>query len=238
MMSFKATYLGSNGWILDFNKCRLLIDPWLEGDLVFPPGEWFFKGSLENDIPVPKNIDLILITQGLPDHCHIKTLLKFSKEIDIVCPKSAFNLLSKNGFSSIKLISPQEIVNLKGLRIEATSGAKVPHTENGYIVEGYEGSFYIEPHGFFDKNIKERKLDAVITPTKDLGLPFVGNFIKGNDVLPKLIKSFKPNYVLSSTTGGDVKFSGILNKFIKIKDNEKILGSKLKELKTMESINL
>ena len=65
-MSFKATYLGSNGWIIEFERHKIVIDPWIKGDLVFPLGEWFFKGTLSKEIPTPKNINLILITQGLP----------------------------------------------------------------------------------------------------------------------------------------------------------------------------
>ena len=37
-MTFEAKYLGSNGWLIKFDKTNLLIDPWLTGDLVFPPG--------------------------------------------------------------------------------------------------------------------------------------------------------------------------------------------------------
>ena len=39
-MTFEATYLGSNGWLIKFKKTNLIIDPWLKGDLIFPPGEW------------------------------------------------------------------------------------------------------------------------------------------------------------------------------------------------------
>ena len=49
-MTFEATYLGSNGWLIKFEKTNLIIDPWLKGDLIFPPGEWFFKGSLEEEV--------------------------------------------------------------------------------------------------------------------------------------------------------------------------------------------
>ena len=73
-MTFEATYLGSNGWFIKFKKTNLIIDPWLKGDLIFPPGEWFLKGSLEEEISMDKNIDIILLTQGLPDHCHVPTL--------------------------------------------------------------------------------------------------------------------------------------------------------------------
>ena len=60
-MAFEATYLGSNGWLIKFQKTNLIIDPWLKGDLIFPPGEWFFKGSLKEEILIDKDIDLSLI---------------------------------------------------------------------------------------------------------------------------------------------------------------------------------
>ena len=97
-MTFEATYLGSNGWLIKFKKTNLIIDPWLKGDLIFPPGEWFFKGSLEKEISIDKKIDIILLTQGLPDHCHIPTLEMFRKDILIICPKSAVETLKKNWF--------------------------------------------------------------------------------------------------------------------------------------------
>tara|TARA_B100000131_G_scaffold309331_1_gene339687 strand:+ start:1505 stop:2218 length:714 start_codon:yes stop_codon:yes gene_type:complete len=235
-MAYKATYLGSNGWIIDFTNCKLLIDPWIEGELIFPPGEWFFKGSLRNKISTPQGVDTILITQSLPDHCHIPSLMKFKKDITIICPKSALNLLKENGFTNVNVISPSEQINLKGLTIEATNGAKVPQVENGYIVESPKGSFYIEPHGYFDENIKGRKLDAVITPTKDLSLPLFGDFIKGTKVLPKLIDCFNPNYILSSTTGGDAEFTGILNNFIKVEEIKRSLQIPILDLNCMESV--
>ena len=76
-MTFEATYLGSNGWLIKFEKTNLIIDPWLTGDLIFPPGEWFFKGSLKNEIIIEEDINIILLTQGLADHCHIPSLNKF-----------------------------------------------------------------------------------------------------------------------------------------------------------------
>ena len=107
-MTFEATYLGSNGWLIKFKKTNLIIDPWLKGDLIFPPGEWFFKGSLEEEISIDKKIDIILLTQGLPDHCHVPTLEMFRKDIPIICPKSAVETLEKIGFSSIKMLKPTE----------------------------------------------------------------------------------------------------------------------------------
>ncbi len=236
-MSFEATYLGSNGWLINFRKNNLIIDPWLKGDLIFPPGEWFFKGSLEEEILINKEIDIILLTQGLPDHCHVPTLEMFKKDIPIICPKSAVETLEKIGFSSIKMLKPTEKTNQFNLCFEATAGAPVPQIENGYIVKDDQNNgFYIEPHGYLDENLKKQNLDAVITPTKNLELPLLGSFVKGADVIPKLINKFNPKFILSSTVGGDAKYSGILNNFISVKDYKEESNYNLVDLKSMESI--
>ena len=236
-MTFEATYLGSNGWFIKFKKLNLIIDPWLKGDLIFPPGEWFFKGSLEQEITIDKKIDIILLTQGLPDHCHIPTLEMFRKDIPIICPKSASEILEKIGFSSIKILKPTEKTNQFNLSFEATAGAPVPQIQNGYIVKDNENnSFYIEPHGYLDENINKQNLDAVITPTKNLELPIVGPFVKGADVLPKLISKFNPKFILSSTVGGDAKYSGFLNNFISVEEFKEESKCNLVDLETMQSI--
>ena len=67
MMAFEATYLGSNGWLIKFKKTNLIIDPWLKGDLIFPPGEWFFKGSLEEEISIDKKICLLYTSDAADD---------------------------------------------------------------------------------------------------------------------------------------------------------------------------
>ena len=40
------------------------------------------------------------------------------------------------------------------------------------------------------ENLKSQEIDAVITPTINLELPIVGSFVKGADILPKLIDTF------------------------------------------------
>jgi len=235
-MTFKATYLGSNGWVIEFKKAKVVIDPWLLGDLIFPPGGWFFKGTLKDEIPTPENIDLILLTQGLPDHCHIPSLKKFPKQTDIICSKSAYKILDNLNFESINIMEPGQNLKFNDIKIEATSGASVPQIENGYILETNEGGFYIEPHGFLDTKIKPRKLDAVITPTKNLELPILGPFVKGADVIPNLVKLFNPSYILSSTTGGDAEFSGILNSFISLEEYNEFLECNILDLDQMQSV--
>ena len=215
-MSVKATYYGANGWLIELDKTRILIDPWLQGDLTFPPGDWLIKGKLANEIEVPRNIDLLLLTQGQPDHAHPPTLKKIDRLIPVIASKAASKVVRKIGFTKINTLKPGEYFKNNNLNIQATSGASVPNTENGYIIDSSLGSIYIEPHGFLDKKIKPRNIDLLITPVIDYSLPLAGKFIKGKTVLPQLLKIFNPKTILASTTGGDITFTGIINNLIKV----------------------
>ena len=215
-MTIKATYYGANGWLIELNKTRILIDPWLCGDLTFPPGDWLIKGELSKEIDVPSDIDYLLLTQGQPDHSHPPTLKKIDKGITVIASEAASNVVSQLGFKKINILKPGEIYKNKKLFIQATSGASVPNLENGYILDFGFDSIYIEPHGFLDKNIKPRYIDLIITPVIDFSLPLAGKFIKGKTVLPQLLKLFNPSVILASTTGGDITFTGIVNNLIKV----------------------
>jgi hypothetical protein len=66
----------------------------------------------------------------------------------------------------------------------------------------------------------------------------VGSFVKGADVLPKLINTFNPKYVLSSTAGGEAKYTGLLNKFISVQEYAEEVKCNLVNLKTMDSVKI
>ena len=215
-MTIKATYYGANGWLVEMDQTRILLDPWLNGDLTFPPGDWLIKGELIKEIEVPSDIDFLLLTQGQPDHAHPPTLEKINKGIPVIASEAASKVVRQIGFTKIITLKPGKNFKNNNLNIQATSGAPVPNIENGYIIDSGIDSIYIEPHGFLDKELKARNIDILITPVIDFSLPLFGKFIKGKTVLPELIKLFNPSTVLASTTGGDIKFTGMINKLIKV----------------------
>tara|TARA_B100001250_G_scaffold395789_1_gene401079 strand:+ start:368 stop:1135 length:768 start_codon:yes stop_codon:yes gene_type:complete len=213
-MGIKATYYGANGWLLEFDKIKILIDPWLKGDLTFPPGDWLIKGELTKELDIPQDINYLLLTQGQPDHSHPPTLEQINKNVPVIGSKAASKVVKRIGFKHVTTLNPGEYYKYKDLNILATSGAAVPNLENGYIIDCNLDSVYIEPHGFLDKKIKPRDLDLVISPVVDFSLPLAGKFIKGKSVLPELIKLFNPSIIFASTTGGDIKFTGLINNLI------------------------
>jgi hypothetical protein len=209
--SITATYLGANGWLLDFaGGPRLLVDPWLSGPLQFGPGDWLLKGELADPQPVPEGVDLLLLTQALSDHCHPPSLALLPKTIPVVGSAAAAQRVRSLGFQSATALRPGERHGVGALTITATAGAAVPQVENGYLLDHPSGSLYLEPHGFLSPDLPARPLTAVITPVIDVGLPLAGAFVRGRTALPQLLERFRPATVLASTTGGDVRFSGVL----------------------------
>ncbi|MEC8442508.1 MAG: MBL fold metallo-hydrolase [Cyanobacteriota bacterium] len=210
-MTLAATYFGANGWLLEFDQLKVLVDPWLRGTLSFPPGAWLLKGELPRNQTVPDNLDLLLLTQGLADHAHPATLELLPRDLPVIGSVTAAGVVQRLGFSNVTALKPGETTVHRGLNVYASAGAPVPQVENGYVLEHPAGSLYLEPHGFLDPKLEARKLDAVITPMVDLGLPLFGAFVKGCSVVPQLVERFQPSTVLASTSGGDVRFSGALS---------------------------
>ena len=209
-----ATYFGANGWLLEFAELRVLVDPWLRGPLVFPPGPWFFQGQIGHRFEIPQGLDLLLLTQGLDDHTHPETLKLLPHSLPVLGSAAAAAKARKLGFSSVAALTPGQSWSLGALSITATAGAPVPQVENGYLLSHPEGSLYLEPHGYLPANLPPQPLDAVITPVVDLGLPLAGAFVRGRSVLPDLLERFSPQTVLASTAGGAVEFSGWLNRWL------------------------
>jgi hypothetical protein len=213
-MALHATYFGANGWLLEFDGLRVLLDPWLTGSLSFPPGPWFLQGELPRPWPVPEQLDLLLLTQGLPDHTHTASLALLPKDLPVVASTTAAATVRELGFRSVTALRPGQQHQMGDLGITATAGAPVPQVENGYLLQHPGVRLYLEPHGFLPADLQAQPLDAVITPVVDLGLPVAGAFVKGRGVLPQLLSRFSPRTVLASSAGGDVSFTGLLTRLL------------------------
>ncbi|CAN1137815.1 hypothetical protein LINPERPRIM_LOCUS23099 [Linum perenne] len=79
---FKLTYLEGNSWLWEVDGLKILVDPILVGNLdfgipwLYDAAKKFLKTFQLSDLP---EVDCLLITQSLDDHCHLKTLKPFSE---------------------------------------------------------------------------------------------------------------------------------------------------------------
>ena len=231
----QLTYFDSNSWLIEFENMRILLDPWLVGDLTFSGATWLFKGSKNKQYSIPENIDLILLSQGLEDHAHPPTLEQLDKNIPVVASPNGAKVARELGYSSVTALEHGEIYNLKNkLEIKALPGSLIgPNTvENGYLLEGVESSktMYYEPHGYHSEEIKNiDSVDVIVTPLISLKLPLLGAVIKGQKTALELCKRLKPQVILSTAAGGDVSFEGMITSILKAEGSVEKFQQQLKQ---------
>jgi L-ascorbate metabolism protein UlaG (beta-lactamase superfamily) len=209
----QLTWLDNNSWLIKMSDKTILLDPWLVGDLSFGNMLWLFQGTKTVDRPLPTNIDLILLSQGLPDHAHPPTLAVLDRSIPVVCSPNAAQLVQKLGYQQVTSLAHDESYRFADIEIKAVPGSVVGPTtiENGYILRSGDSSLYYEPHGNHSPILaNEAAIDVVITPLINLKLPLVGAVLKGQATALELCKLLKPQFILPTAAGGDVKFEGLL----------------------------
>jgi L-ascorbate metabolism protein UlaG (beta-lactamase superfamily) len=219
------TWLDSNSWLVEFGEgetlTRVLVDPWLVGDLMFGNAKWFFRGFRKADREIPQNIDLIVLSQGLEDHAHPATLKALDKSIPVLGSPSAAKVATALGFTQVTELAHDRVFTLgNAVKIQAIEGAPVGPTtkENAYVMKDLATgtTLYYEPHGYHSPKLKAiGEIDIVVTPMIDLKLPIVGAFIKGTSTALELAKWVKPQVMVPTSAGGDIEFEGILVKALK-----------------------
>ncbi len=212
------TWFSSNTWLIEMAGLRILLDPWLVGDLTFSNLDWLFKGSCV-DRSLPDRLDLILLSQGLEDHAHPETLKLFDRSIPVVTSPNAARVVTALGYSQITTLNHGQIYHhVDQLEITATTGSLVGPTtiENGYVLRDLvnQNSLYYEPHGSHDPALKQfAPVDVVITPIVDLKLPLGIPIIRGDTALT-VAEWLQPQIMLPSAAPGDVSYEGLLVNFL------------------------
>jgi L-ascorbate metabolism protein UlaG (beta-lactamase superfamily) len=202
---------------------RILLDPWLVDSLIFNNLDWLFKGYRTQDRPIPTNINLILLSQGLEDHAHPPTLKQLDKNIQVVASPNAAKVVKELGYTNITILNHGETFTLNNqVEIKALPGSQIGPTllENAYLLRELVSGLklYYEPHGNHSPQLQQfAPVDVVITPIIDLSLPLGLPIIKGMNSALEVAKCLKPQIILPTAAGGDVQFEGILNNFLQAK---------------------
>lgn len=215
------TWLDSNSWLIEMGGKKILLDPWLVGPLVFGNIDWLFKGTRSTEHPIPENIDLILLSQGLEDHAHPPTLKRLDRNIPVVASPNAAKVVQELGYISVTALPHGETFILnQSVEIKAVPGSSLGPTlvENGYLLKELESglTLYYEPHGNHSPSLKQvSPIDVVITPIVDLALPLVGPIIKGTNSALEVAKCLQPQVMLPTAAAGEVTYDGLLTKFLR-----------------------
>ncbi|GFQ08026.1 hypothetical protein PHJA_002946600, partial [Phtheirospermum japonicum] len=203
-----------NSWLWEVGGAKILVDPILVGNLdfgipwLYDAAKKFLRNFKLEDLP---EIDCLLITQSLDDHCHLKTLGPLSQRLPnlrVISTPNAKSLLDPL-FSNVTYLEPGQNSEIKvnngsSVNIRATAGPVLgppwQRPENGYIVTSPKGqlSLYYEPHCVYDKNFVEKeRAHIVITPVIKQLLPSF-TLVSGQDDAVRLAKLLQAKYVISS----------------------------------------
>ncbi len=210
------TWLDNNSWLIELEDQRILLDPWLVGDLTFGNQNWLFKASRSHSRPIPDAIDLILLSQGLEDHAHPPTLNVLDRSIPVLASPNAAKVVRKLGYKQVTAIAHGESFILANrLRIQAVPGSPIGPllTENGYLLRGLTNgsSLYYEPHGFHSPVLQqEDPVDVVITPLVNLEVPLLGPILQGAKTALQVTQWLKPRVIIPTAAGGDITSEGLL----------------------------
>lgn len=251
----KLTYLEFNGWVWELDGgFRVLVDPILDGNLDFGI-PWLFdaaKKTLKNNDGLDlAGVDLLLITQSLDDHCHLRTLTRISAatpNLPVVTTPNARPIVSALPFANVTYIEPGESTTVGGGTIEvlATAGPVLgppwQRPENGYIITttttGH--SLYYEPHCVYDAAfLRDRGLraDVLITPVIRQLLPANFTLVSGQEDAVDLAKQLRPSYVVPMSNGEfDAKglLTAILTRQGTVEAFKALLREALPEVQVME----
>ncbi|MGF1570374.1 MAG: MBL fold metallo-hydrolase [Nodosilinea sp.] len=230
-----VTWLDSNTWLWQIGGKRILVDPWLVGELVFGGQTWLFRGEHPAPRPLPEAVDLILLSQGLEDHAHPPTLTALDRAIPVVGSASAAKVARDLGYANVVALEHGETFTLAGaVTIKAVPGSPVGPTlvENGYVVRDLVTgqSLFYEPHGFHQPSLKqEGPIDVVVTPVLDLALPLLGPIIRGQKGALELVEWLNPQIILPTADAGEVRYSGLLISVLKALGGRETLQAAIQE---------
>jgi CMP-N-acetylneuraminate monooxygenase len=98
-------YLSHATILLSYKNINLITDPWLFGS-AFNTGWWLKREPTKDIEEIISKVNYIYISHNHPDHLHIRTLNKFSKDTIIITPNfkssSSYKILNRLGFKNIK----------------------------------------------------------------------------------------------------------------------------------------
>lgn len=219
----KLTWIDLNSWIFQLAGKTILVDPWLVDPMVFYGQSWLFT-AYHKTPPVFKPdtlppIDLILLSQGVDDHCHVPTLKQLDRSIPVVASPTAAKVVTQLQFQQVIPLSPWQSVTIDQLSLQATRGAEIQpgQVENGFLLTDLiaQETLYYEPHTFPGKDAAQiGTVDVAIAPVVGQVFPLLGQVIMGPDETLNMLDILRPKLFLP-TTRGEIRTHGILPLLIK-----------------------
>lgn len=201
-----------NTWLMHWNDCRLLIDPWLIGSEI--DGAKWFNEQWHATAPVAldqlPDYDGIVVTQSYNDHCHLDTLERLDEALPIFAmPKPVQKIQKAFPQRAVQLIpdfTTTTPLDFKGLTLYTLApNRRFDPIYYALVLAVGKEALVLAPHGFeflqeqldFLAQFKIRLLGTTFSVVELPG--FMGGRVNpGMDNALKLIEQLQPNYVVNT----------------------------------------
>lgn len=229
----QLTWLDSNSWLIEMAGQRILLDPWLVGSLTFGNQSWLFRGDRRQSLPIPANLDLILLSQGLEDHAHPPTLTALDHSYPVVGSPTAAQVVKTLGYENINVLKGGEsLVWQDQLKIQALPGSPIgPNTiENAYLLTDLttQETLYYEPHGYHSPELENLgPVTVVITPVMGISILGLLPVLKGQESALQLCRWLQPQFIVPTAGAADIDYSGFLTKVLRLEGGVAAFKSQL-----------
>jgi len=215
----KLTRIDLNSWIFTIAGQTILVDPWLVDPMVFYGQPWLFTAYHNTPLAFTPDtlppIDLILLSQGLDDHCHRPTLERIDRRIPVIASATAAKVVHDLGYQQVTTLSAWDESSVtQSLQVTGIPGAEIQpgQLENGYLLRDRTTgeTLYYEPH-LFPAAMAERigAVDVAIAPVIGQIFPLLGQVIMGPEQALTLVNRLHPRAFLP-TSMGNIRLSGLL----------------------------
>ncbi|QZZ20558.1 MBL fold metallo-hydrolase [Leptothermofonsia sichuanensis E412] len=216
----KLTWIDLNSWLFYLGGKTILVDPWLVDPLEFYGLPWLFTAYHNTPLAVTPDtlpaVDLILLSQGVDDHCHKPTLQQLDRSIPVVASPTAAKVVRSLGYQQVTELAHWQAFQV-GEKVKITSvlGAEIQpgQVESGYLLQDLttNETLYYEPHQAPVQELAARigRVDVAIAPVIGQIFPLLGQVIMGPEQALQLVETVHPRYFLP-TTRGDIRATGIL----------------------------
>jgi L-ascorbate metabolism protein UlaG (beta-lactamase superfamily) len=197
-------------WMFEGGGARVILDPWLMGDITLPGGKKVFQRQhCEPPACTPDALpplDGLLLSAPFGDHMHMPTLEALPRDLTVISNKHAAHRCRDLGFERLQIMKGGQSTHVgpeaAGLSLTAVTPAfPYAHNSLGFLIDApSEGHrIYVETHVTSEARLRALglRVDAFIAPVQSVRLMGV-QFSMGAARTLRSVGILQPRYTLAT----------------------------------------
>ena len=167
----RIAYVGHSTVLVEMEGVRLLTDPLLRSRLLH------LRRTDDVARPLLEELDAVLVSHLHFDHLDLPSLRLLGRDVRVVAPRGAGDLLARKGFSSVTELDVGEEIRVGALAIRGTpahhDSGRMPFGRRvepiGYVIDGPCSVYFAGDTDLFDGMTDLGRIDIALIPIAGWG---------------------------------------------------------------------